>query len=178
MKVYRKWHTDTTRMLVISRFEATGAYCPQESTVRGIAMLKLRVMSLVAMTVLASGAQAQTSNAFATGNPMHFDAKDMDKNGDGMITKEEMMAYAEKMWDMMANGKDTIRISRATKDFATGGLAFNAKAIDTDHDGSISKQEFLTYAEHKFDKMVHPNGMISVQEAAKAFARGAPAPSQ
>ena len=141
-------------------------------------MLKLRVMSLVAMTVLASGAQAQTSNAFATGNPMHFEAKDMDKNGDGMITKEEMMAYAEKMWDMMANGKDTIRISQATKDFATGGLAFNAKAIDTDHDGSISKQEFLTYAEHKFDKMVHPNGMISVQEAAKAFARGSPPAAQ
>ena len=143
-------------------------------------MLKLRVMSLVAMTALAAlatVAQAQTSNAFATGNPMHFDAKAMDTNGDGMITKAEMMAYAEKMWDMMANGKDTIRISRATKDFATGGLAFNAKAIDTDHDGSISKQEFLTYAEHKFDKMVHPNGMISVQEAAKAFARGSPPPN-
>lgn len=139
-------------------------------------MLKLRVMSLVAAALLASGAQAQNSNAFATGNPMHFDAKAMDTNGDGMITKEEMMAYAEKMWDTMANGKDTIRISVAAKDFATGGLAFNAKAIDTDHDGSISKQEFLTYAEHKFDKMVHPNGMISVQEAAKAFCPGQPTP--
>jgi Ca2+-binding EF-hand superfamily protein len=141
-------------------------------------MLKLRVISLVVLGALATGAQAQTSNAFATGNAMHFEAKDMDTNSDGMITKEEMMAYAEKMWNMMANGKDTIRISTATKDFATGGLAFNAKAIDTDHDGSISKQEFLTYAEHKFDRMVHPNGMISVQEAAKAFARGSPPPSQ
>ena len=140
-------------------------------------MLKLPLIPSVALLVLATGAQAQTSNAFATGNSMHFDAKDMDSNGDGMITKEEMMAYAEKMWDMMANGKDTIRISRATKNFATGGLAFNAKAMDTDHDGSVSKQEFLTYAEHKFDKMVHPNGMISVQEAAKAFARGSPPPA-
>lgn len=142
-------------------------------------MLTLRLMSAALMTLLAGGAQAQTSNsnAFATGNPMHFDAKAMDTNGDGMITKEEMMAYAEKMWEMMANGHDTIRISRATKDFATGGLAFNAKAIDTDHDGSISKKEFLDYAEHKFDKMVHPNGMISVQEAAKAFARGGPPPT-
>ena len=139
-------------------------------------MLKLRVISLVVLGAFATGAQAQTSNAFATGNAMHFEAKDMDTNSDGMITKEEMMAYAEKMWNMMANGKDTIRISTATKDFATGGLAFNAKAIDTDHDGSISKQEFLAYAEHKFDKMVHPNGMISVQEAAKAFARGSPPP--
>ena len=143
-------------------------------------MLTLRLMSVAVMTLLAGGAQAQTSNsnAFATGNPMHFNAKAMDTNGDNMITKEEMMAYAEKMWDMMANGQDTIRISRATKDFATGGLAFNARAIDTDHDGSISKKEFLDYAEHKFDQMVHPNGMISVQEAAKAFARGSPAPSK
>jgi Ca2+-binding EF-hand superfamily protein len=137
-------------------------------------MSKLRLISSVVLLCFACGAHAQTSNAFATGNDMHFDAKDMDSNGDGMITKEEMMAYAAKMFDMMANGKDTIRIAQATKDFATGGLAFNAKAIDTDHDGSISKQEFLTYAEHRFDKVVHPNGMISVQEAAKAFARGSP----
>ena len=141
-------------------------------------MLKLRLMFTAVLMLAASGAPAQTSNAFATGNPMHFDAKDMDTNGDGMITKEEMMAYAEKMWDMMANGKDSIRISRATKDFATGGLAFNAKAMDTDHDGSISKQEFLAYAERKFDKMKHPSGMISVQEAAKAFSRGSPPPAQ
>jgi Ca2+-binding EF-hand superfamily protein len=143
-------------------------------------MLKLRVMCSVAFLLLASGAQAQNSNSnpFAEGNPMHFDAKAMDTNGDGMITKAEMMAYAEKMWDAMSNGKDTITISRASKDFATGGLAANARAMDTDHDGTISKQEFLTYVEHEFDKKAHPNGMISVQEAAKAFARGTPPPSQ
>jgi EF hand len=137
-------------------------------------MLKLRLMTSAALLLLGTGAQAQTSqsNAFATGGNMHFDAKAMDTNGDGMVTKDEMMAYAEKMWDMMAQGKDTIRISVAAKDFATGGLAFNARAIDTDHDGTISKKEFLAYAGRKFDKMKHPDGMISVQEAAKAFARG------
>jgi Retinal pigment epithelial membrane protein/EF-hand domain pair len=163
----------------LSPIRAT-AHTPAHNQRGGCAMVKLRLMSAAALTLLAGGAQAQTSNSnpFATGNPMHFEAKAMDTNGDKMITKEEMMAYAEKMWEAMANGKDTIRISVAAKDFATGGLAFNAKAIDTDHDGTISKKEFLDYAEHKFDKMAHPNGMISVEEAAKAFARGEPPPSK
>jgi len=135
-------------------------------------MPKLSVMLSALLLLLAARAQAQTSNAFATGNPMHFDAKAMDSNGDKMITKEEMMAYVEKMWNAMAGGKDTIRISQATKDFASGGVAFNARSIDTDHDGTISKEEFLAYVEHKFDKMKHADAMISVQEAAKAFSRG------
>jgi hypothetical protein len=143
-------------------------------------MTSLRLMLVAALAVLAGGTQAQTSNSnpFATGNPMHFNAKAMDTNGDNMITKEEMMAAAEKLWQAMANGQDTIRISVAAKDFATGGYAYNAEAIDTDHDGTISKKEFLDFAEHKFDQMAHPNGMISVQEAAKAFARGGPPPSK
>jgi hypothetical protein len=177
----RKCHgngTPTSRRW-LSPIRAT-AHTPAHNQQGGCAMVKLRLMSAAALTLLAGGAQAQTSNsnAFATGNPMHFNAKAMDTNGDSMITKEEMMAYAEKLWQAMANGQDTIRISVAAKDFATGGYAYNAKAIDTDHDGTISKKEFLDYAEHKFDKMAHPNGMISVEEAARAFARGEPPPSK
>jgi hypothetical protein len=139
-------------------------------------MFTLRSMLAVVLLLPASGAYAQT-NTFATGN-LHFDAKGMDTNGDNMITREEMMKYAEQMWDKMANGKDTIRISVAAKDFATGGLAFNAQAMDTDHDGTISKEEFLAYAGRKFDKMKKTDGMISVTDAAKAFSRGNARPSQ
>jgi len=32
--------------------------------------------------------------------------------------------------------------ARPAKDFATGGINFRARAIDTDHDGTISKDEF------------------------------------
>jgi hypothetical protein len=133
-------------------------------------MPKLGPMLCVASLLLAGGAQAQSNN-FATGN-MHFDAKDMDTNGDHMITREEMQQYAEKMWRSMSQGKDTIPISVAAKDFATGGVNFSARAMDTDHDGSISKEEFLAYTGRKYDSMKKTGGMVSVTDMAKAFARG------
>jgi Ca2+-binding EF-hand superfamily protein len=133
-------------------------------------MLKPGVMVAAAWLLLAGGAAAQT-NEFATGN-MHFDVKDMDTNGDHMITREEMLQYAEKMWKMMAQGKDKIPIAVAAKDFATGGVNFSARAIDTDHDGTISEDEFLAYAGRKFDSMKKSDGMVSVADMARAFARG------
>jgi hypothetical protein len=138
-------------------------------------MFKLGLMIGAASLLLAGGAYAQT-NDFATGN-MHFDAKDMDTNGDHMITREEMQAYAEKMWAMMANGKDKITIAVAAKDFATGGVSFRAREIDTDHDGSITKDEWLAYTGKKFDTMKKTDGMVSVTDMAKAFARGNAAPA-
>jgi hypothetical protein len=133
-------------------------------------MIKVRLMISAASLVLAGGAYAQ-SNDFATGN-MHFDAKDMDTNGDHMITREEMVAYAEKSWDKMAQGKDTIPIAVAAKDFASGGVNFKARAIDTDHDGTISKEEFVAFAGKKFDGMKKTDNMVSVDDMAHAIARG------
>ena len=138
-------------------------------------MLKVRLMISAAALLLAGGAFAQ-GNDFATGN-MHFDAKDMDTNGDHMITREEMIAYAEKSWEQMAQGKDTIPISVAAKDFATGGVNFRARAIDTDHDGTISKAEFVAYAGKKFDGMKKTDNMVSVADMAKAIARGNTSPA-
>jgi hypothetical protein len=133
-------------------------------------MLKLGLTVCAASLLLAGGAYAQT-NDFATGN-MHFDAKDMDTNGDHMITREEMQQYAEKMWATMSQGKDTIPITVAAKDFATGGVNFRAREIDADHDGSITKEEWLAYTGKKFDTMKKTDGMVSVSDMAKAFARG------
>jgi hypothetical protein len=136
----------------------------------GASMFKVQLATCAAALALAGAAHAQ-SNEFATGN-MHFDAKDMDTNGDHMITRDEMIKYAEKQWDMMAHGKDTIPISVAAKDFASGGVNFKARAIDTDHDGTISKDEFVAYAGKKFDSMKKTDDMVSVADMAKAIARG------
>ena len=133
-------------------------------------MFRNRSMVTAALFLLAGGASAQ-SNEFATGN-MHFAATDMDTNGDHMITREEMVKYAEKQWEMMAHGRDTIPISVAAKDFATGGINYRARAIDTDHDGTISKQELVAYAGMRFDSMRKTDNMVSVTDMARAISRG------
>jgi EF hand len=139
-------------------------------------MFKLQLTISAVSLLAAAGALAQ-SNEFATGN-MHFDAKDMDTNGDHMITREEMIAYAEKQWDLMAKGKSTVPIAVAARDFATGGVNFKARAIDTDHDGSISKEEFVAFAGRKFDSMKKTDNMVSVDDMAKAIARGNTDPAE
>ena len=133
-------------------------------------------VSLCAAALLLAGSLHAQSDTFATGN-MHFDAKQMDTNGDHMITREEMMAYAEKTWEMMAQGKDTIPVTVAAEDFATGGVNFEARAIDADHDGTISKQEYLAYQTQKFDTMKKTDNMVSVADMARAIARGNTYPS-
>lgn len=134
-------------------------------------MFKLATTLSVASLLLAGGGAHAQSNNFATGN-MHFDAKDMDTNGDHMVSREEMQQYAEKLWQSMSEGKDTIPISVATKDFSTGGVNFSARAMDTDHDGSISKEEFLAYTGRKYDSMKKTDSMVPVIDMANAFARG------
>lgn len=127
-----------------------------------------------AVLVLSGAAHAQVhTDQFATGN-MHFDAKAMDANGDGKITKEEMQRYGESMWNGMSQGKPTIPVQEAAHDFARGNMRLDAKAMDTDHDGSISQSEFMRYTEHRFDRMKGHEGDMTVAQAAKAFSRGNP----
>ena len=135
---------------------------------------RAKLLLTLATLAFAAGVSAQ-SNDIATGN-MHFSAAEMDVNGDHMISKDEFMQYGEKMWGMMSKGADTIAVRDAAQDFARGNMRFNAKAMDTDHDGTISKEEFMAYGGKKFDKMKDKNGMMTTADATKYFARGNPRP--
>jgi Ca2+-binding EF-hand superfamily protein len=130
----------------------------------------------LALTVIAAapGLAAPAADDFASGH-MHFDAKAIDTDGDGMISKAEFTAYGEKNWALMSHGAKTIKVSTAATDFARGNMNMNADAMDTDHDGSISKEEFFKYAEAAFDKMKDAKGQMSVADAATNFARAKPA---
>ena len=136
-------------------------------------MFKHQLTLAAAALLLASGTHAQVKDDFATGN-MHFDVKAMHANADGMISKDEFMKYGDTMWQTMAKGAASIPVAQAGQDFARGNLRFNAEAMDTDHDGKISKDEFMKYAGQKFDKMKNSQGMISVADATANFARGNP----
>jgi Ca2+-binding EF-hand superfamily protein len=139
----------------------------------GTLMNKVQSIFTLAALLGVGIAFAADPSEFARGNMMRFDVAEMDANLDGMISKDEFMAYGATMWDRMSAGKETVSVVDASKDFATGNMNFNAKAMDTDHDGMISKDEFMKYAEAKWNKTdTGGKGMMSVADASKDFSRG------
>jgi hypothetical protein len=82
------------------------------------------------------------------------------------------MQYGEKMWSTISKGAATITVRDAAQEFARGNLRFSAKVMDADHDGTISKQEFMAYGEKKFDLMKDKSGMMTTADATKYFSRG------
>jgi hypothetical protein len=130
-----------------------------------------QLLAAVAALWLAGGAHGQITDQFATGN-MHFNAKAMDANGDGKITRDEAMSYGQSMWKKMAAGGETIPVQQAAEDFSRGNMRLDARSMDTDHDGSISESEFMSYLQRRFDRMKDPDGTMTIAGAAKAFSRG------
>jgi hypothetical protein len=83
-----------------------------------------------------------------------------------------LIAYAQKTWYMLADGKNTLQFGFGFMFLARGGVNYQARAVDTDHDGTISKDEYVAYATRKFEGMKKTDNMVSVDEMARAFARG------
>jgi hypothetical protein len=105
----------------------------------------------------------------------------MDTNGDGMVSKDEWIAYQEKVFAMLDKNKSGTLDAKAFIDptggdlvsFATGGYArgLRTKAmmhkIDTDGDGTISHDEYIAYQSKVFDMMdtsTAHKGMIGKDE--------------
>jgi hypothetical protein len=134
--------------------------------------MKTSKLILSLATFLIAGiAYGEQPGDIARGN-MHFDARMADANGDGMISKDEMEKYSEDMWAQLTrNEKRTIPVADAARDFARGNLRFEAKSVDANGDGQISRDEFMKYGEAKFDKMQKDPKGISVAEASRDFGR-------
>ena len=128
-------------------------------------------MSLVLLTASAV-AMADQVVAFATGGyasqlrtpeMMHK----IDTNADGMVSQGEWDAYQQKLFSMLdADNSAALDSTEFMKghhnevaSFATGGFANALRTsemfskLDADHDGKVSRDEFLAYQSKLFDMM-------------------------
>lgn len=143
------------------------------------------LISGVIMFVCTYSARADDMVSYATGGyASGLRTKGMmhkiDANHDGMISREEWIAFQDKVFAMLDKNKDGkvdeteyLRANPQLVSFATGGYARGLqthdmfKKIDADGDGVISRDEFVNYQLKIFDMMdtssVH-KGMLGAGE--------------
>lgn len=133
-------------------------------------MTRLLVFLAAATLTSISFAQADSSTDFAHGG-MHFSAKAMDTDNDGTISKDEFMKYHADMWSQMTKDSNgSMSMNDAGTAFSRGGMHVNVKAMDADHDGTVTRDEFMKYEATHWNLLPKDaSGQISVADMEKAM---------
>lgn len=132
-------------------------------------MMRKEIVSVIYILVLGLGASSAIAGSYGHGKVMrHFDT-----NRDDIVTQEEfdqVLTQRFKKMDIDDNGtvsRDEFR--QYTQKRRTDRKNRHYKAIDTNGDGQITKEEYLqdkrNSAEHHYAKMDKDgNGVVSIQE--------------
>jgi hypothetical protein len=145
------------------------------------AMLACAVTVLSSATALAEDVASFATGGYARGLRSKEIMHKMDANGDGMVSKEEWLAFQEKVFTMLdKNKKGNVDakhfVSTSGGDiaaFATGGYARGLRSkemmhkIDADGDGMVTHDEFIAYQTKVFEMMdtsTAHKGMVGKEE--------------
>jgi len=146
-----------------------------------IAMLACALTLAYSAASLAEDMASFATGGYARGLRSEKLMHKMDTNNDGMVSKDEWLAYQEKVFAMLDKNKTGKLDAKTFIDpsggdlvsFATGGYARGLRTremmhkIDTDGDGSISHDEFIAYQSKVFDMMdtsTEHKGMLGKKE--------------
>jgi hypothetical protein len=133
------------------------------------------------VTSLAGDMVSFATGGYASGLRSEKLMHKMDTNGDGMVSKDEWIAYQEKIFAMLDKNKGGTLDAKAfvspdgggLVSFATGGYARGLRTpammhkIDTDGDGTISHDEYIAYQTKIFEMMdtsTTHKGMLGKEE--------------
>jgi hypothetical protein len=153
-------------------------------TLRSIRTAALGAACAFAFYSAASFADDMVSFAtggYASGLRTHDMMHKIDANGDGMISKDEWLAYQEKVFAMLDKNKAGTLDAKTfissdggdLTSFATGGYARGLRTkemmhkIDVDGDGTVSHDEYIAYQTKIFEMMdtsTTHKGMVGAQE--------------
>lgn len=144
------------------------------------------LMPALASLLLATGALAQEPPADAPKSPTEAFMKELDKNGDGQVSLDEVKAPQQQRFkETDANGDGSISTDEASDAFAKQvppemmeemkkrgmpdpGDTFISN-LDKDGDSQVSEEEFLQPAIDSFNRMDSNDDGVATAEEATAF---------